>query len=199
MAHDALDWSNPVATRASISPVCARPAMPASTSARPKSSCRTARGTSRHPPARSNSGPRWPKLPAIWCFRSSARAMPAISRARRWTPCPISSRRTNRRAPTPSWPRRYPLNMLSPKAHAFLNSSYGNMHTQLHHAGGQMVMINPGDAAHARNCSTATLVRVYNDRGAFQATAQAERRRQAPASWSRRAAIGRRAARTDGR
>ena len=95
----------PRARRESISPACARPAMPASTSARPKSSSRTAKATSRRPPARSSSSPPSPKAPATWCCRCSAKAMPAISRARRWIPCPISFRRMNRRGPVPSWPR----------------------------------------------------------------------------------------------
>ena len=61
--------------------------------------------------------------------------------------------------------------MLSPKAHAFLNSSFANMQTQLHHAGEQLVMINPGDAG-ARGIGDGDAVRVHNDRGAFEATAR---------------------------
>ena len=44
----------------------------------------------------------------------------------------------------------YPLNVISPKSHAFLNSSYGNLPTQMHHAGEQVVLVNPIDAR-ARN------------------------------------------------
>ena len=72
---------------------------------------------------------------------------------------------------SPELATRYPLNMLSPKAHAFLNSSFANMQTQLHHAGEQMVMINPSDAG-ARGIADGDTVRVHNDRGDFQATAR---------------------------
>ena len=76
------------------------------------------------------------------------------------------SSRTN-----PDLAARYPLNMLSPKSHAFLNSCYGNLDTQLHHAGEQMVMINPSDAG-ARGIADGNAVQVFNDRGAFQAVAR---------------------------
>jgi anaerobic selenocysteine-containing dehydrogenase len=74
-------------------------------------------------------------------------------------------------ATNPALAHRYPLNMLSPKSHAFLNSSYANLSTQLHHAGAQRVVINPGDAA-ARGIAAGDLVRVFNDRGAFEAEAE---------------------------
>jgi anaerobic selenocysteine-containing dehydrogenase len=74
-------------------------------------------------------------------------------------------------ATNPALAARYPLNMLSPKSHAFLNSSYGNMQGQLHHAGEQKVMINPRDAA-ARGIADGDVVRVFNDRGAFDAVAE---------------------------
>ena len=74
-------------------------------------------------------------------------------------------------ATNPELARRYPLNMLSPKSHAFLNSSYGNLATQLHHAGGQKVVINPGDAG-ARGIAAGDMVRVFNERGAFEAEAE---------------------------
>jgi anaerobic selenocysteine-containing dehydrogenase len=38
---------------------------------------------------------------------------------------------------------KYPLNVISPKSHAFLNSCYGNLPAQLHHAGEQVVLVNP--------------------------------------------------------
>ena len=43
----------------------------------------------------------------------------------------------------PELAARYPLNLLSPKSHAFLNSSYGNLKAQVYHAGAQRVLINP--------------------------------------------------------
>ena len=74
-------------------------------------------------------------------------------------------------ATNPALAARFPLNMLSPKSHAFLNSSYGNMETQLHHAGAQKVILSPDDAA-ARGISAGSQVRVFNDRGAFEAVAE---------------------------
>jgi len=71
----------------------------------------------------------------------------------------------------PKLAARYPLNMLSPKSHAFLNSSYGNLDAQLHHAGEQMVMISPSDAQ-ARGIADGDAIRVFNDRGAFEAVAK---------------------------
>lgn len=71
----------------------------------------------------------------------------------------------------PSLAARYPLNMVSPKSHAFLNSSFGNLRTQLHHAGEQMVMINPADAGE-RGILDGREVRVFNDRGDFHAVAR---------------------------
>ncbi|MCG8693154.1 MAG: molybdopterin-dependent oxidoreductase, partial [Minwuiales bacterium] len=67
--------------------------------------------------------------------------------------------------------KRYPLNILSPKSHAFMNSSYGNMAQQLHHAGEQGVLISPADARD-RNIGDGMPVLVSNDRGSFQAIAR---------------------------
>jgi anaerobic selenocysteine-containing dehydrogenase len=66
---------------------------------------------------------------------------------------------------------QYPLNIISPKSHAFLNSSYGNLPGQLHHAGEQFVLVNPKDAL-ARNVGEGSPVRIFNDRGSFEAIAK---------------------------
>jgi anaerobic selenocysteine-containing dehydrogenase len=66
---------------------------------------------------------------------------------------------------------KYPLNVISPKSHAFLNSSYGNLPAQLHHAGEQVVIVNPKDAL-ARNVGEGSAVRIFNDRGSFEAIAK---------------------------
>ncbi len=66
---------------------------------------------------------------------------------------------------------RFRLNLLSPKSHAFLNSSCGNMARQRRIAGEPAVTINPTDAA-ARGIVESQPVRVFNDRGAFAATAR---------------------------
>jgi anaerobic selenocysteine-containing dehydrogenase len=79
---------------------------------------------------------------------------------------PRESRATNAELAT-----RYPLNILSPKAHAFLNSGYANIARQLHHAGDPHVVIHPDDAS-ARGVSDGTWVEVFNDRGTFRAVAQ---------------------------
>ena len=71
-------------------------------------------------------------------------------------------------ATNPRLAAKYPLNVISPKSHAFLNSSYGNLQAQLHHAGEQVVIINPNDAL-ARNIGEGSPVRIFNDRGSFEA------------------------------
>ena len=71
----------------------------------------------------------------------------------------------------PALAARYPLSMVSPKSHAFLNSSFGNLRTQIRHSGEQMVMIHPADAGQ-RGILDGGEVRVFNDRGAFHAVAR---------------------------
>jgi anaerobic selenocysteine-containing dehydrogenase len=67
-------------------------------------------------------------------------------------------------------PTRFPLNMLSPKPHAFLNTQYGNEGPQMKRQGEQRIMINPADAA-SRSISNGAYVRVFNERGTFEAKA----------------------------
>jgi anaerobic selenocysteine-containing dehydrogenase len=84
-------------------------------------------------------------------------------------PCyipPQESRDTN-----PALGRKYPLNILSPKNHAFLNSGYGNIARQLGHAGEQYVIMHPTDAR-ARGVAEGERVEVFNDRGRFHAELQ---------------------------
>ena len=71
----------------------------------------------------------------------------------------------------PALAARYPLSMVSPKSHAFLNSSFGNLRTQMRHSGEQMVMIHPADAGQ-RGIADGGEVRVFNDRGNFHAVAR---------------------------
>jgi len=66
---------------------------------------------------------------------------------------------------------KYPLNILTPKNHAFLNSGYANIARQLGNAGDQYVMLHPADAR-ARGIAEGELVEVFNDRGRFHAEAQ---------------------------
>jgi anaerobic selenocysteine-containing dehydrogenase len=66
---------------------------------------------------------------------------------------------------------RFPLNIISPKSHGFINSSYANMESKLRVQGEQYLMINPVDAL-ARNVQEGMKVKTYNERGAFEAVAR---------------------------
>ena len=71
----------------------------------------------------------------------------------------------------PELARKYPLNMVSPKSHSFLNSCYANMAQKIKAQGAQFVLINRADAA-ARGVADGATVSVYNDRGAFEGEAK---------------------------
>ncbi len=71
----------------------------------------------------------------------------------------------------PDLGNKFPLNLLSPKPHAFLNTQYGNEKTQQLRQGEQMIVINPNDAS-SRGISSGSYVRVFNERGSFEAVAQ---------------------------
>jgi anaerobic selenocysteine-containing dehydrogenase len=71
----------------------------------------------------------------------------------------------------PELAKRYPLNIVSPKPHAFLNTQYANEPTQQRRQGEQAVLIHPQDAA-ARSIETGNYVRVFNDRGSFEGRAE---------------------------
>ena len=66
---------------------------------------------------------------------------------------------------------RYPLNVISPKSHGFLNSCYANEPHKIRGQGEQFVMISPMDAA-SRNIREGDPVRVFNDRGDFEGLAR---------------------------
>ena len=65
---------------------------------------------------------------------------------------------------------QFPLNLISPKPHAFLNTQYGNEGPQMKRQGEQRIMINPADAA-SRSIANGAYVRVFNERGTFEAKA----------------------------
>ncbi len=67
---------------------------------------------------------------------------------------------------SPELAQRFPLSIISPKPHAFLNSQYGNAPDKQRVQGGQRVFIHPDDAA-ARGVGEGEMVRVFNDRGSF--------------------------------
>jgi anaerobic selenocysteine-containing dehydrogenase len=73
---------------------------------------------------------------------------------------------------SPSLAKRYPLSLITPKSHAFLNSNYGNLPAQTLQAGGeeQAVFLHPDDAEQ-RGIVAGAPIRVFNDRGAFEAFA----------------------------
>ena len=65
----------------------------------------------------------------------------------------------------------YRLNLISPKSHAYLNSSAGDQPTQRRVQGEQAVTVHPHDAAE-RGITDGRYVRVFNDRGQFVALAR---------------------------
>ena len=77
----------------------------------------------------------------------------------------------------PDLAKLYPLNIISPKSHAFLNSCYANEPHKIKVQGEQFVMISPADAA-KRNIREGDPVRVQNARGDFEGVARVTRRRQ---------------------
>ena len=74
---------------------------------------------------------------------------------------PRESIRTN-----PELAAKYPLNLLTPKSHAYLNSSSANLPFHRKVQGEQTILINPEDAEE-RGITTGQYVRVFNDRGEF--------------------------------
>ncbi|MCB1715523.1 MAG: molybdopterin-dependent oxidoreductase [Candidatus Competibacteraceae bacterium] len=74
-------------------------------------------------------------------------------------------------ASNPELAARYPLNIISPKPHAFLNTQYGNEPLQQRRQGEQMVLIHPQDAG-ARDIASGSTIRVFNDRGWFEGRAE---------------------------
>jgi anaerobic selenocysteine-containing dehydrogenase len=81
----------------------------------------------------------------------------------------VPSRETPESNPTLA--SEYPLNIISPKSHGFLNSCYANIEDKIKGQGEQFVMINAADAD-MRNIQSGDKVRVFNQRGAFEGLAQ---------------------------
>ena len=63
------------------------------------------------------------------------------------------------------------MNILAPKSHGFINSSYANIENKLKGQGEQFVLINPADAEN-RGVTEGQKVKVFNDRGSFEAAAK---------------------------
>jgi anaerobic selenocysteine-containing dehydrogenase len=85
------------------------------------------------------------------------------------TACLRITSRTNPSATSPELAKRYPLAMISPPTRNFLNSSFANIASLKTIDTAQRVEMHPDDAA-ARGIADGGLVRVFNDRGAFEAT-----------------------------
>ena len=81
----------------------------------------------------------------------------------------VPSRETHQA--NPELAKKYPLNILAPKSHGFINSSYANIENKLKGQGEQFVLINPKDAED-RGISEGQKVKVFNDRGSFEAAAK---------------------------
>jgi anaerobic selenocysteine-containing dehydrogenase len=91
------------------------------------------------------------------------------------------------RASAPELAREFPLALITPAAHAFLNSSFANLPKQLRQEREPFVEINPQDAA-ARGISDGDRVRAYNARGACELRAVVTTRARAgvvvsPSVW----------------
>ena len=71
----------------------------------------------------------------------------------------------------PELAKRFPLSMVSPKPHAFLNTQYANEPLQQRRQGEQIVLIHPRDAA-SRMIENGNYVRVFNERGSFEGRAE---------------------------
>ena len=80
----------------------------------------------------------------------------------------VSSRETIEA--NPELAAKYPLSIISPKSHGFLNSCYANMENKIKGQGEQSILIEASDAQ-SRGIKQGDTVRVFNDRGAFEGVA----------------------------
>jgi len=88
---------------------------------------------------------------------------------------------------------RYPLAFISPPARNFLNSSFANLPGFVAEEKMPRLEIHPDDA-HQRGITTGDVVRIFNDRGSFTATARVTNRARrgvvvAPSIWWRKLAL----------
>jgi anaerobic selenocysteine-containing dehydrogenase len=70
----------------------------------------------------------------------------------------------------PELARRFPLALISPPAHEFLNSSFVNV-ASLRRSAGKPTLEIHADDAHARSIADGARVKIFNDRGTFTADA----------------------------
>ena len=71
----------------------------------------------------------------------------------------------------PGQAKLYPLNIISPKSHGFLNSCYANEPHKIKGQGDQFVMVSPADAQ-TRLIRDGDPIRVHNGRGDFEGVAR---------------------------
>jgi anaerobic selenocysteine-containing dehydrogenase len=83
-------------------------------------------------------------------------------------PTYIAPRESEERAPELA--RRFPLALISPPAHSFLNSSFVNV-ASLRRSAGKPTLEIHADDAHARSIADGSRVKIFNDRGTFTAAA----------------------------
>ena len=83
----------------------------------------------------------------------------------------------------PELAARYPLTLISSPAHQFLNSTFVNVDTLRRTAREPECLLHPDDAA-ARGIATGARVRVWNDRGSFEATARVAPEIRAGVAWA---------------
>ncbi|HZS45038.1 MAG TPA: molybdopterin oxidoreductase family protein [Blastocatellia bacterium] len=98
-------------------------------------------------------------------FYSEQMAKEGLDPVPNYTP-PRESRLSN-----PGLASKYPLELISPPAEGFLNTTFGNMSDTLRKEKRPAVTINPRDAA-SRQINDGDIVRVFNDRGSCQLAAR---------------------------
>jgi len=86
-------------------------------------------------------------------------------------PVPVYLPPRESREANPSLASRFPLTLISPPAHQFLNSTFVNVGSLRRQAGKPLLRIHPDDAA-LRGITDGLQVRCYNDRGGFTAEAK---------------------------
>jgi anaerobic selenocysteine-containing dehydrogenase len=89
-------------------------------------------------------------------------------------PLPAHAPLHESRGSTPGLAAHYPLNLISPKPHAFLNSQHANDAIQKKRQGEQSIIIHRDDAD-AMGIADGQMVRVFNDRGSFTGRASVGR------------------------
>ena len=102
--------------------------------------------------------------------------------------------RESRRS-APELAKRYPLALISPAAHAFLNSSFANLPKHLRQEAHPFIEIHPRDAA-ARGITDGDPVRAFNERGSCELTAVVSTRARegvvvSPSVWWNKLSPGR--------